>query len=48
MTLSMLAKISAAYLGLAVSVGAASALWETGQNMAMEYGPQLADSSSPG
>lgn len=34
MTLSMLAKISAAYIGLAVTFATASVAWETGREIA--------------
>lgn len=52
MTLTTLAKISAVYLGLAVTFASASALWESGQDLANQHGLlrgyDVADSNTSG
>lgn len=52
MSLSMLAKISAAYIGLAITFATASVAWETGQDFAGSSGVsglfQVADANSAG
>lgn len=52
MTLTTLAKISAAYLGLAVTFATAWALWETGHDLANQHGLlrgfEIAETSTSG
>lgn len=51
MTLTTLAKISAAYLGLIVTFATASVLWETGQDLAehgLLSGFEVAESNTSG
>jgi len=52
MTLTTLAKISAAYLGLMVTFATASAVWESGRDMATQTGLfkgfEIAESNTSG
>lgn len=52
MTLTTIAKISAAYLGLAVSIATASNLWEFGRDTVQENGLlsgyEVASTNQPG